>query len=106
MKLLISIFYFLYFQTLVNGKTLLDNWSNLSKQSVIKCHHENHFKWDISMEESFRVKLTHKIVDTYKCGNGEIPGTEFTFKGKVKDFKLEGPGKLRIHMENEETNRK
>ena len=48
------------------------------------------------------ISRKNRVVNTFKCGIGEIPGIEFTFKGKVQNFKLEGPGKLRIHEKKDE----
>ena len=48
------------------------------------------------------ISRENRVVNTLKCGIGEIPDIEFTFKGKIKDFKLEGPGKLRIRKKKDE----
>ena len=74
----------------------------MSKQTVIKCEDENFFNWNRSIEEFTEENSNkNKIVNSYKCTDGETP-IEFTFKGKFKDFKLKGPGKLKILGENEE----
>ena len=74
----------------------------MSKQGIVKCHHENYFNWNISIEKFFG-KNSRKIqaVNTFKCGIGRVPDVDFTFKGKIKDFKLEGPGKLRIYEKSD-----
>ena len=96
MKYQSFIFAWIYFLSVVYCNKLLDTWTNLSKQSVIKCEDENFFKWNRSIKEFVKKNSNeNKIVNSYKCKDGEIP-IEFTFKGKFKDSKLEGPGKLKI----------
>ena len=106
MKVVFLLFYLFYFQSLICCNNIQNTWYNLSKQSVIKCHHENYFNWNVSIEKFVDLKSRkNQVVNSFKCGSGEIPATEFTFKGKIKDFKLEGPGKLRI-LDKEDEKRK
>ena len=96
MKYQSFIFAWIYFLSFVYCNKLLDTWTNLSKQSVIKCEDEKNFKWNRLIEEFTGINSNkNKILNSYKCKDGEIP-IEFTFKGKFKDSKLEGPGKLKI----------
>ena len=96
MKYQSFLFVWIYFLSFVYCNKLLDTWTNLSKQSVIKCEDEKNFNWNRSIEEFTEENSNkNKIVNSYKCTDGERP-IEFTFKGKFKDFKLEGPGKLKI----------
>ena len=103
MKLVVLPSYLLYFQSLVHCNNLLNNWSNLSKQRIVKCYHDNYFNWNISIEK-FVGKNLRKIqaVKTFKCGIGKVPDVDFTFKGKIKDFKLEGPGKLQMYEKSDD----
>ena len=95
---------FLYVQELVYCSNLLNNWDYLSKISIIKCQHENYFKWNRTVEEIIKSSAkSDPILQSYKCGNGEKP-VKFTFKGKIQDFKLNGPGKLKIHTEDDRKN--
>ena len=96
MKYLSFIFVWIYFLSFVYCNKLLDAWTNLSKQSVIKCEDEHFFNWNRSIKEFTEENSNkNKIVNSYKCTDDERP-IKFTFKGKFKDFKLEGPGKLKI----------
>ena len=102
MKYRSFIFVWIYFLSFVYCNKLLDTWTNLSKQSVIKCEDEKNFNWNRSIEEFTEENSNkNKVVNSYKCTDREMP-IEFTFKGKFKDFKLEGPGKLKILGKDEE----
>ena len=102
MKYRSFIFVWIYFLSFVYCNKLLDTWTNLSKQSVIKCEDENFFNWNRSIKEFTEENSNkNKVVNSYKCTDREMP-IEFTFKGKFKDFKLEGPGKLKILGKDEE----
>ena len=102
MKYRSFIFVWIYFLSFVYCNKLLDTWTNLSKQSVIKCEDEKNFNWNRSIKEFTEENSNkNKVVNSYKCTDREMP-IEFTFKGKFKDFKLEGPGKLKILGKDEE----
>ena len=93
----VSLFLILYHQYLLGYcDDLLKNWEKLSNFSVIKCNHENSLDWNITIKKFVKTDFSnHPVVISYKCHHGEKP-IKFTFKGEVKNYKLEGPGKLRI----------
>ena len=57
-----------------------------------------------SQQKNLLEKKTRKIqaINTFKCGTGRVPNVNFTFKGRIKNFKLEGPGKLLIYEKSDE----
>ena len=93
----VSLFVILYHQySLGYCNNLLKNWGKLSNFGVIKCNHENSFDWNISFKKIVKTDLSnYPVVISYKCNHDEKP-IKFTFKGEVKNYELEGPGKLRI----------
>ena len=85
-----------FLQSMIYCNNLLNNWENLSKLSLIKCPNENYFNWNRTIENFVNTSLnSNKFLISYKCNQDEEP-IEFTFKGKINNFQLEGPGKLRI----------
>ena len=96
MRFVCFLLVWIHFQSLIKCHKLLDYWNDMSKQSVIKCQDEKYFEWNHSIKDFIGENIyKNQIVNSYKCQNGENP-IDFTFKGKVIDFKLEGPGKLRV----------
>ena len=100
------LFLLLHFLSLVYCNNFFNHWQNLSEQKVIKCQNDKCFNWNRSLEKIFKTDTKkNQVVISYKCNLHESP-IEFTFKGKVEDFKLEGPGKLRIINKTDSENQR
>ena len=92
-----SVLFLMFFlQSMVYSNNLINNWEKLSKPGPIKCQNENNLNWNRSIEDWVNTHSNSKnFLISYKCDQDEYP-IKFTFKGKINNFQLEGPGKLRI----------
>ena len=91
----------MYLQSFSDCKKLLDNWKFLSKLSPIKCHQEICMDWNTKSIEDYvkTSRFPKQIILSYKCKPNEEP-IQFTFKGEIQNYKLNGSGKLRIMNKN------
>ena len=92
---------FIILQTIIAltvSNKVLDFWTKMSPQSVVKCHYEPSL--EDNLEQKFRDLFQTSdgikpFVYTYKCQPNEKP-MKFSFKGQIIDGQLHGAGKLKL----------
>ena len=96
--------FLIYLQSFSDSTTLLDNWKYLSTLSPIKCNQESYIHWNKSIKDYVKTNRNPtQILLSYKCKPNEEP-IRFSFKGEIQNYKLNGPGKLRIMDKNDDQN--
>ena len=76
---------------------LLENWKFLSQPKIIKCKnsidlHQLKNAFAILKNESL---VFDPLVNSYECKENET-STHYSFKGEIRNYKFEGPGKFKI----------
>jgi hypothetical protein len=81
----------------VCGLFLKDWWDQMSELKPVKCHHHEDVTWQEDLSKYVKTNgLPEIIIYSGQCLPNETP-VKFSFKGKVDNFQLKGPGKLKIN---------
>jgi hypothetical protein len=94
--------YLLLFSVINNNYILCENdggikewWDKMSEKKPVKCSHED-VSWQEPLSKYVKTKALPEMIYSGPCKPNETP-VQFSFKGKIENFKLEGPGKLKLN---------
>ncbi len=85
-----------------NVEIILKWWHGMAEQKPVKCNNKEEQSSWIRLKDTYQQSdyisfdPEAAVVQSYKCEEDDVP-MKFSFKGDIVDFKLEGPGKLRLN---------